>query len=498
MLPPELAPYRDQLPADLVAELEARHRELVLERELARRREADPLAHMAWLPAQLAFLRCDAREKVLRTGNQSQGKTTAGGADALWWALGTHPYVRTPPPPTYQWAICASERQSMTVQRKVWELVPKDEVAAGCFFDPRKGAFRGKYPTLRFRNGSWIKFLTGGGDTASLASETLHRVWIDEPPESERVYNEVKKRVLRMNGKVAITMTPVNRPTKWLQERVAKGLIEDLWYDLRPEHLILSDGSVMRLADGTPMDADWIARVIAETSEVEVPVVVHGDWEFRAAGAYFGKVWDPRMVREAPPGDYEELLGIDFGSQPGKQIIAYILVNETGGPDGGPYVHVEDLYVGETGRETVEDDARGALDLLERQGSAWSDLRDAVSDRVHKAGMLGAKSASDLEDALAAELGISVDELQPRVRVAKRGRGRGRDSAWTRARWLHGRMARGAFSVHPRCKRLIDAIPQYHPKVDDDHKDPVDAVVYGVDEWIFGAPARTRLPVRAW
>lgn len=474
-------------------------RELAIERELARRREADPLAGMRWLPGQLAFLAELGKRKLFRAGNQAQGKTTAGAAEALFRARGIHPFKLVPPPPTYQMVVCATDQQSQIVQRKVWQLTPKDEVAPGCVFDDAKGAFLGKYPRLRLRNGSWIAFRTGGGDTRNLASDTLHHVWFDEPPESERVFNEAQKRVLRTNGDVSITMTPVNRPVDWLQARAEADKIVDLHFDLRPEHLVLSDGSVMTLEDGTPMDRAWIDAIIGETSDMEVPVVIHGGWEFRLEGAYFEKVWNPaRMVRECPGGEYEELLGIDFGDQPGKQIVLYVLVDETGGNKGYPHIHVEDEYVGETGAETNEDDADGVLRMLKRNHTSWSSLKSAMADRAHKAGRGDQKSATDLAKAIAAELNTTMQRLKPPIWVAKRGRGRGAGSVTTRSRWLHGQMARGNFSVHPRCQRLIAAIPKYVPWVDDDHKDPLDALVYGVDRYIYASQRRAARGAAVW
>lgn len=487
------------LPPDVAAELQRLERLVALERELARRREAAPLDYMRWLPAQLAFLRCASKRKLLRAGNQGQGKTTVGAAEAIHFALGTHPFQSTPDPPTYQWAICATEKQSRVVQKKVWDLVPKDAVLPGCYYDPKKGAFVGRYPRLLFRNGSWIEFITGGGDTTSLASATIHRVWFDEPPDSERVFNEAQKRVLRTHGWVAITMTPVNRPVDWLHERAQKGLIEDLHFDLRPEHLVLDDGSVMRLEDGTPMDAEWIEAIIAETSDMEVPVVIHGEWEFRLAGSYFDKVWDPaRMVREAPRGTYEELLGIDFGDQPGKQIVLYIMVDEKGGAKGYPHIHVEDEYVDETGRHDNEDDADEVLRMLRRNQTEWAALKSVKADRAHKAGRGDQKSASDLQQAIADRLKLRFRSLRPQIHVAKRGKGRGGGSVRTRSRWLHGQMARGNFTVHPRCQRLLAAIPKFVPWVDDDNKDPVDALVYGIDDYIYRQQRGSGSSVGVW
>ena len=472
---------------------------VAVEREIARRREAAPLDTMSWLPGQLAFLMERHKRKLFRSGNQAQGKTTAGAAETLYRAIGRHPYKPVPPAPTFQWAICSTDQQSGIVQRKVWELAPKDMVAPGSVYDERKGAFLGKYPSLRLTNGSWIGFRTGGGDTTNLASEKLHHAWFDEPPESERVFNEVQKRLLRTNGDLSMTFTPVNRPVAYIRKMAEDGKILDLHYDLRPEHLRFTDGRTMRLDDGTPMDSEWIEGLIAETSDMEVPVVIHGGWEFRIEGAYFAKVWNPaQMMRAQPPrGSYEELLGIDFGDRPGKQIVEYLMVDERGGTRGYPHVHAADEYVGDSGRETNEDDARHVLAMLKRHRTKWADLKAASADRAHRAGRSDEKSAAALARAIALELGVEPRELVPPITVAKRGEGRGGGSVLHRWRWLHGQMARGNLTVHPRCKRLVDALPKASPWSDDEHKDPVDGLAYGVDRYTY-EQRRGGAPVEVW
>lgn len=490
----------------MISERERLHRLVELERELARRREADPLGRMSWLPAQVAYLRDPSKRRLLRAGNQGQGKTTVGAADAIWRALGRHPYRTVPPAPNAQWVLSPTERSSGICQRKLWELLPKDQLAPESpRYDYRKGAFEGKYPKVMFKSGSWIEFRWGGGDVLNLASEKLHHAWIDEPPESERVYNEVQKRVLRTNGDVSLTLTPVNRPVDWVRKRAEDGLLHDLHYALTPEHLVFSTGPMagrrMVLEDGTPCDAEWIGRLVAETSDQEVPVVIHGEWEFRQEGAYLAKVWHPeRMILERPPDyEYECEIGIDFGDRPGKQIILDIRVADGAGVGGYPYIYVIGEYIGRTGYETPEDDARGLLEMLARSRTSWSEVRGANADRVHKAGRPDKKSAQELQQALARQLGLTDwKQLDPPVRVVKRGMGRGKGSVGTRSRWLHAQMARGNLAVHPRCQRLIEAIPRYSPWKDNDSKDPLDALVYGLDRYIYAGAVRSALGVASW
>lgn len=484
--------------------LESLRLELELERELERRRQQRPLDSYRWLPGQHALLQSREKRTLLRAGNQGQGKTTGGAAELLFRMIGSHPFKRVLPPPTFYWAICASDQQAGVVQRKVWELAPKDLVHPDSEYDLSKGAFLGKYPRLLMKNGSWCGFKTGGGDTASLASEKLHGAWFDEPPESERVFSEVLKRLTRTNGDLWMTFTPVNRPVGWVRKRVDARKLHDLHFRLEPENLrFVDNGEPIRLEDGTVCDQAWIDRFIADTPDQEVPVVCHGEWEFRVDGAYLAKVWDPtRMVSEQVPDvDLEYALGIDFGDRPGKQVVVLLAIDEVGDGEGHPWVYVLDEYVATTGRETPEDDAKGVLAMLRRHRLRWSELKRASSDRAHKAGRGDQKSATDLQAQVARIIGVKFGQVMPPVRVAKRGQGRGAESVRTRARWLYQTMARGHFGVHPRCARLIEAIPRYNPWSDDDWKDPLDALVYGLDYLIFRGPDRgdtDRAPALAW
>jgi hypothetical protein len=219
--------------------------------------------------------------------------------------------------------------------------------------------------------------------------------------------------------------------------------------------------------------------------------MLHGEWEFRVQGAYFAKVWDPdRMVSAVgPKGDVEALLGIDFGDRPGKQV-EYLILADEHHVSGLPMLYVWDEYVAPPGRELPEHDADGALAMLDRAGLRWLDLRSAMADRPHKAGRGDQKSAKDMQAAVAKRLGIEYSAVQPPIRVAKAGAGRGAGSVGTRSRWLHQHMARGLVRVHPRCKRLIEAAPKYSPWSDDQWKDPFDALLYGVDRYTFAARPR--------
>lgn len=401
--------------------------------------------------------------------------------------MGVHPYRPCQQHGEY-WVICASWSQSIAIQGKLHALLPASRVHPRSEFSVSRG-YRGTHPAVEVRHedGGWsiIRFKTTQQGSLNLAGATIRGALFDEPPASEGIYAEVVKRVQSTGGWVAIAMTPIGAPVDWLRDLVARGGIEDIHVPLSPEALIpLGSSRPRRLADGTVCDATWIALIEAQTPAHEIPVRIHGEWETRSVDGYFDGAWDPtRMVHDRiPTGDVRLVLGIDHGDRPGKQCVYLIAVDEQHA-SGHPDVYVLDEYVGTLGTETPEDDARGVIAMLRRSGLGWSDLHRAMGDRVHKPGKGQQKSNTDLGAQIAKQL--RVPELRPPILTAKRGEGRGNGSVGIRSRWLHQQMVRGLFAVHPRCARLVESIPRYTGR-DDDWKDPIDAIVYGLDPYVYG------------
>ncbi len=476
--------------------------------EIQRRLDAVPLIdRIAWLPGQTAFYECRSKRKLFRAGQQSSGKTWSGARELIRRMEGVSPFR---PAPVKGWVVCGGGEQAQTVQEKVWELVPRHLLADGCAFDSRKGAFLGKYPKLIFKNGSIAEFKSGQSDVLNLASGTLDFIWVDEPPESERVYHELLKRLLKRNGDMFLTMTPVNRDIEWIRRECEADHIMDIHYELTAENMIpVGHTEPLKLIDGTPCDQAWIDQIIAETPPAEVPVTIHGGWEFRSGCAYFDKAWNPEaMVVDRASGKLEDRLpkefalhlGVDYGTQPGKQI-AVLLAVWTSKDGTAPSAYVLDEYVDVVGTATPAMDARGILAMLQRNGQKWGDLHCAYGDRVHMPGTDQEKSNQDLALAIVREMqrgGLATYALNPQLQNAKKGTAHGKGAPDVGGKWLRVAMLEGRFSVHPRCARVIKALPKYSG-ADDEHKDPVDAIRYSLDLVIFaGIPRGPVRQARRW
>jgi phage terminase large subunit-like protein len=467
---------------------------------LSRRIERDPLHSMRWLPSQHAFLASDARHRLLRTGNQL-GKTTAGLAEVIGWCTGRHPLGKsTRPPPVEAWVLCASWSQSLSIQEKLWRLLPKGDLKPGTMWDPRNG-FGGNQPSVVFQNGSIIRIKTTRQGPLQLAGATLDLVLCDEPP-PQRVYSELVKRTQAKRGTVLITMTPINAPVDWIREAVEQGQIEDHHYRMVPENLIpVGSTRPMRLPGGDLCDADWIAEKVAETMDYEVPILIHGEWETRIEGrAFKAFVSDPNaenthVARTIPNRDYKYVVGIDHGTGIDNQAAVLIAVDDSD-PHDHPYVVVLD----ETpllGRPTTsEHDAKEILAMLGRwqhdgHGLRWQDLAFAYGDIPARAGV-ATKGNRDLGNELAKLMHKSGGwrGLKPRIRTAKRGKGNLRGSIAAGERWIHSQMVRGRFQVYRGCEHLIECFDRYEGDKDSEYKHRIDATRYGLFRWVWGLNRR--------
>jgi hypothetical protein len=461
---------------------------------MSARRTANPIRYIRWLPNQWSFLSSVSLCKQIRHGNQWGGKTTAALSEVIGRCIGEHPlpghrYDVTPGPGFESWVICDSWSQAVAIMGKLWALLPKDRLHPDTYYDPRSG-FRGKNPLVQFSNGAIIRIKTANQDPKSLASGTIDVALFDEPPPTMRIYTEVMSRLQSKGGALLLAYTPVNAPVEYLRQLVADGKIEDHWCPLTPQALIpVGHTKPMRGQDGQVRDEAWIAALRLQVPPDQAPVVIDGEWEFRARGAYFEGAWDQSsMVHARTPHPAARWhLGIDHGTLPGKQIALLMAVIDTA---TGPAVFVVDEYVDALGTATPRVDARGIVDMLRRNGRTWTpqSLACAYGDRTHMPGREEQKSNKDLALHILREL-AQTTRLDPPLLTAKRGAGRGAGAVDTGGRWLRTAMIEGRFAVHPRCRRLLESLPKYNG-TDDGNKDAVDAVRYGCDMLIFAGVPR--------
>lgn len=474
-------------------------------REIRARALEDPLRWIKWLPVQLRYLQEHYRFRLFRAGNQSVGKTTAGLADMLMDAMGTHPYrasVRIPRDRKEReyWLVCASWQQSPNIQAKLHALIPPDRMHPDAEFDPVKG-FRGRQPAVKVRHedGTWsiIKIKTARQGTLDLAGGSICGVLFDEVPRKQDHYSECVKRVQAVGGWVSICATMVGAPVDWLREEAEEGRIADIHTRLTPDALIpVGYHHPIRLEDGTVCDEAWIRRIEAETPPHEREVRIHGGWEIRFFERYFAAfVSDPaapntHVSERLPRGAATIVIGIDHGSRPGAQTAVLMAVEEPTLERPYPRIYVLDEYVDESGNAIPEQDAAGVLAMLRRRGLKWGNVDFVGGDIPHMQGDPRQKSNRDLMVQLGKQLGIPWRQLRPQIVTIKRGKGKGGHTRGYRLRWLYHQMVRdGGFSVHPRCTRVIESLDR-HATPNDEWSHQVDAIAYGLDRHAFRTVAR--------
>lgn len=452
---------------------------------LRKEAEASPGQHFEWLPKQHSFIHSRAKRRLLRSGNQ-YGKSTAALYVIILHCLGLTTY-QAHEPPIEAWVICAGWKQSVAIQKKLWDLVPKRHVSERTTFDPLNG-FRGHEKACVFKNGSIIRFRTTGQDTLDLAGATIHIALFDEPPTTQRAYVEVQNRVTRTAGWVLLAMTPVNAPTEWLEAVVEQGGIEDHHARLEPHELIpVGSDRPLCLQDGTPMDEAWIEGKIAETPQYEVPVVIHGEWEQAAAERVFSAFYqEAHVTEELPQGAARISVGFDHGDGADFSEAGYLIAVDDSGE--WPRIWVLDEYAS-VQSTTPEQDAEATVLLLARHGMNWTAVDVAIGDRSYsgKKDRSSKKDNKKLHACIAARMGVPAYRLRPVIQTAKRGVGRGVGSVDVGVRELHHAMVRpGHFHVHPRCKRLIESLEKWDKtKHTEEWKHAIDALRYGLDPWIF-------------
>ena len=483
---------------------------LVKAATLRRRAEMRPLDYWRPLPGQHQLLEDNSQYRLFRGPNQAIGKTTAGAVDITCTATGDHPWCpeAVTPFPIEGWVICASWSQSVAIQKKLWELLPKDLLHPNTRFTETWGFAPSKSPIVQIRHlpsGGWstIRIKTTNQGGLNLAGATIQYAWFDEPPKTQRVFTEVQKRVMKAGrwGRVLLTMTPVNASIDWIKKMADEEAIVDHHHRLEPHELIpVGSERPIALSDGTLCDAEWIAKVRAETPEHERPVVCDGEWYFLSDAPRFPAFKTAGsqshvVTREQVPThvEYDIWMGGDHGHADHAEVFILVAVQPA---LPMPKIWVLGEYVSVKGTTSMDDDARGIQDLLKRWGQTWSPdcLMGVNADRAHHWGGKGRKAAlqrksnDDLTDAWER---LTGEKPNPPIELVKRGAANLQGAADYGVRFLHQLMLRpGHFNIVDECDRGILSIQRYKGKPNSEWSHWVDALRYALRRYIYDPPDR--------
>lgn len=174
-------------------------------RHLEQRKRIRPLDFFKLLPFQKLFVESKARIKAIFGGNRA-GKTECGAYYVIERAR-TTPNLRI-------WACAETFKKSIDIQqRKVWQLLPKDEVRY-CFYDEINGFRHNK---IIFKNGTIIVFKSYDQKRGAFESDDIDIIWNDEEPPYE-IYREQRMRLVDRNGEMIFTMTSLMGMTDLMSE----------------------------------------------------------------------------------------------------------------------------------------------------------------------------------------------------------------------------------------------------------------------------------------
>lgn len=466
---------------------------------LAAAAEDDLLSWVRWTPPQDAFLRLNppSGAKLFRAGNQAIGKSWAGLSEVIYRATGTHPHYPTKRPPVEIWVVCTSWAQSVAIQRKFWTLASKRQLTSRTRDRFRIEDGWGKdNPVASFLCGSIVRFRTTNQGPEAQAGATVDFVLCDEPPDEE-VFRELRKRVTRSGGVVALTLTPINRPCGWLRAEVEAGRIDEVHARLIPENLIpLGTDEPLSVVDpfsreDVPMDAAWIERQRAITPPSWAPVVLDGEWETRPEGVWFKCFDRDKHVRgnvklDPKRGPIRVVLGFDYaaGDRPYGHCAALTKVQEQSQKSGRTRYAVYALdEVVMPGTATNAAFAREVLAMIERNGLRWSDLYAVHGDNPVTSRWAERSNLNTMR-AIAVELMVPYEGLQPRVLNAK-------DNVRSAAaydagnQWIYERIASNEMLFHPRCEATVRGYETWDYSKTHESKDVLDARRYSLKPFIF-------------
>ena len=462
--------------------------------------ETNPLKFARFTPAQEEFLRCTNKFYLLRGGNQI-GKSFVGAAEVIYRALGKHPYKPVSTPPVQIWVICHSWSQSVEIQKRIWDLLPKDEITDDVSFSPAKG-FRGAgTPVITMKNGSLIRIKTtqqtGGSSkgTIALASGTIDFCLVDEPC-NPLVWSELVGRVLRKRGQIAMTMTPVGVDCSHIKKLCDDGIMVDIQAPLNLQNVTPRDCKPL-------LSKDELEEIERSYMAFDRDIRMTGSWEgYTPHGVIFADFKAEHISKAPPPnGHYQYCVGIDHGSQDGAQFAVLIAVRipdpHVKSSDNDYYLYVLDEYTSGAAKATIH--AKGILAMLQRNRLKPNDIYRWIGDRPHRGAKYGSRMSNKMLRAAFAHILQYPQGKGFTIHTAYKPS----FSVYYGVRVLNELIQKDNFQIHPRCQALTKslkswAITKTGKLADNQYKHGIDALRYAALPCLdsqYRAPRKTHIKI---
>ena len=206
-----------------LAKLPAEEREAVAAQlaELEKAFRENPLLAYQPHPKQLEFHRLPAARSRLYIGGNRAGKTTSTHVDSIIQVVPREfvpehllPFKRWEPPCFVRIVGPDLTRwlEGVSLQ-KFREWCPRKALRGGSF----ERAWDKQQLMLRFKDESWVQFMSNDQDLDKFAGAALHRVVYDEPPRQD-IRRECLMRLIDYGGEELFGLTPTEGMSNWLYD----------------------------------------------------------------------------------------------------------------------------------------------------------------------------------------------------------------------------------------------------------------------------------------
>lgn len=418
----------------------------------------------------LEFLRWGTKNGVWRGGNDTS-KTYTHAVHVVHIARGTHPWRDNLPPPPVEILLMGYSWQSMDMLlRYVWHFLPRDEVDRRIRYEVGGGIRGFKEPRIPIvggpGKGSVIHLRTYRQGTESIAGLRCHYAGLDEPP-APGVVSEVLGRTATHDGEIRLTFTPT--PTSPPQDDLRRLVDEGVFGEIQTS---------LSLAACTPIGGvPWktaaaIEEKIQSWLPLERPMRRDGAWEAVLEGRQIDAYTDAH--RRRVPGDVDVAICVstDHGIRPGRQatvVLAY---------DGTRIWAVAEYRPSGTTSARQDGAAIAAilrdLDLTPRDVAYWCGDRACDARGGRKDNQRLAHAIADAWGEARHHLGIWIQVPHKDASSVAAGMG-----------LVNGLFHEDRLFIDPQaCPELDRAILRWEGKSRDPHKDPLDALRYGVERLV--------------
>jgi hypothetical protein len=238
--------------------------------EIEYRRRVNPLSFYKHLPQQEAFHNDPSHDKNLFGGNRG-GKTEEAAEYGLSKGLAK--------PKQRIWLCSETFSDSVNImQRKVWELVPKNQIDYG-HYDDINGFTNRK---LKLKNGTLYHFKSYDQGVESFAQDDIDLIINDEEPPYD-IYKEQRMRLVDRNGEMVISMTSTKGVTDLIADIFEDcDVIEQRYSDILKEFLpVIAEKNGIKFymlwnTDNPYIDQNRLRQEIKFMTRDEIKSRIHG------------------------------------------------------------------------------------------------------------------------------------------------------------------------------------------------------------------------------